>query len=231
MAWLYTVNMNERVPIGIGSEKRIFVHASDPSRVEGVYRERMSDADIKSVYYYNKLLHILFPDNTMDIYKAGNAKNEEASSFVADRAALDEEASVFAQLGVDAELRMATEGKFTNEFEQRLSRAEDRGEELMNDERIINLHEKFAGAGVPLDWNHRNFTFDERGEAIFLDVQRPFEDEFNYERRLRFDPDKLEAAIALLPDQEREVAVGCFKRLMELYESLPRRDKKINAIG
>ena len=204
----------ERTPIGVGTEKRIFQSTHNDTHVEGVYHKPLSNEEIKGVYYYNKLLHILFPVNTTDIHRAGNT---EVSSFIADHVVLDEQAQEFADLGVEIDTRNEVPD---GELFERIGEGNEKGYKFMNDERVEQLHNKFATVGVPLDWNHRNFTLDKNGEVIFLDMQRPYQEEFRGERRLNFDLDKLKSAIDKLDGNQRQLALTCFERIMELHRQL-----------
>ncbi len=215
--------MNEKVPLGIGNEKRIFLDGKYPERITAEYREKMTDEEIKGVYYFAKLIHLIFPDNYPNVFKAGNNKSNqpELSSFEGENIERDEVLVKLSELDVrDEEYLMGNEPSIlTQEETDEMEKLEQK---RRGDERIIALTHDLREAGIPVDnQNVQNFSILPDDSVVYLDIIMPFRLDEDNRVKLLFNTEKMFKTIAHMEDEEkRERAITYLSRLMTLYESL-----------
>jgi hypothetical protein len=204
-------------PIGEGGEKNVFQDPIDPkNKVRIEFKHGMKDVNqIKGRYYLQKIIHLLFPKNTPDIYLAGAKPNSHLrmQRIKADSAHEEMQKIIF---------RMKSFTDSPGESE-RLSELERK---TTKNPKVEELIKRFHEAGIRIDTFGRNYAFDETGEVQYLDNQRPWElkgdgtiSSFN------FDENLLHEAILKLPPQRKIDALKYFERLMRLKELTTKNEK------
>jgi hypothetical protein len=188
-------------PIGIGSEKRIFAHPNKPEKVIGQYRDELTPEEIKGVYYFGRLIDILFPGNYVSPTQAGKDKLSGKSMFIAPKVTLDKTAQQIADYSVaDEDYLMSEESSaFTTEEQDRVASLDD---EVINNPEVLELSTSMKQAGLPVDsFNSGNFTIGEDGSVKYLDVMQPFVVEEDGVK-LRCNTRKLHLTISEIEEEE-----------------------------
>lgn len=216
-------------PIGIGNEKRVFAHPTNNERVVAEYREKLSNEEIKGVYYFTKLIHLLFPDNYPDIFKAGNTKDIGTATFEAEY--IDQDA-VLAKLSAydvrDEAYLIHGEPSVVSEAER--ASLDTLAEKHAADERVHALVQDLRALGIPVDsHNAGNFSITPDDTIIYLDIQQPFVIDEGVVK-LRFNTAAMYRAVAALPENLQNQAGIYLTRLMTLYKELKNRTEHMHPL-
>ncbi len=210
--------------IGEGAYKRVFRSDSEsPDYVWAEFKHAYTPEQAKSIYYLNNIAYLLFPKHTVRIRQAGidnKGRTHIASEYVSPEADIIHQA-------IQTET-IAGNGELSDE-----SKAFDERAELMSSSEDINhFIEQYEKAGLRANfatihtWGPQDIIFDEHGNFKFVDIDPAWEepeeiDEESYTSNcLRFDPTKLQAAIADLEGAKQEQAQMYFDRLLELCRSV-----------
>ena len=220
----YYLNMPEKIPplsnkpIGIGSEKRIFAHPNNLERVIAEYRDELTPEEIKGVYYFGKLVEILFPGSYVGPTQAGKDKSSGKGMFIARKVALNETAQQIAAYSVDDEAYLMGEESSLFTAEQR-KLIESLDEEVLKDPSVLELGTAMKQAGLPMDsFNSGNFTIGEDGSVKYIDIMQPFVVE-DYGVKLRFNTEKLYQNITGIEDEGiREQAAFYLGKTLDQFE-------------
>lgn len=219
-----------REPIGIGNEKRVFMHDVDPKRVVAEYREKLTNEEIKGVYYFTKLIHLLFPDNYPDIFKAGNTKIAHTATFEAQNIDRDEILTKLSLHAVQDEAYLMGADTISNFSDETHSDIEHLENIRTTDERVQALIYDLRTLGIPVDsHNAGNFSIRPNDTVVYLDIQQPFVID-DGEVKLRFNTNAMYHAVAALPEDSQKQAGAYLSRLMELYEDLKKRTEHIHPL-
>ncbi len=205
-------------PIGTGNEKRVFQHPNNSEKVIGQYRDELTNEEIKSVYYFGKLVQLLFPESYTAPTQVGNDGLSDKSMFIAPRVSLDPTAEKLANYSVeDEEYLMGEESSV-------FSSSERNAIDSFADKAILNpqfreLSTAMRYAGLPIDSeNPGNFTINKNGTAVYLDVMQPFVVN-DGGVILRFNKNNLIQALTEIEDEAtRNQANFYLSRTLELYE-------------
>ncbi|MDP2598857.1 MAG: hypothetical protein Q8P49_03450 [Candidatus Liptonbacteria bacterium] len=191
-------DFNELEQLGSGAEKRVYAHPDNPEKVIGAFRKGLEENpnETKARFYFNKILHILLPNNTADVHMASS------KIFFAERKRL---------IG-----RIKTE--------------ESGGSDKDYDQDYYDLCKKLENIGVQYDGADVNFQYDDSGNLIYVENQRPWRSWLrNGKISPYFDREKLFAAIQGLEPRSKERALVYLERLdgfLEEEKKYRSQDKK-----
>jgi hypothetical protein len=206
-----------QTPIGIGNEKRIFDHPQNPEKVIGEYRELLTPEEVKAIYYFAKLVDILFPGNYVTVSQAGVDKQSGKSMFIAEKIVLSEEAQRVADYGVtDEQYLMGDESSVYTDVERAIIESVET--EITTDPNVREVSTAMKLAGLPIDTvSAGNFSVSSDGSVHYLDVMQPFV-VADSGVTLRCNTKKLYEAVAEVEDTEmRERATFYLGKTLDLY--------------
>mgnify|MGYP001234669953 CR=1 FL=1 len=217
-------------PIGIGVEKRIFRNELDPNKIRAEFREKLTDEEIKGIYYFNKLLHLLFPNNIPEIYRAGNLKEGAGSQFEAEYIEPDDLLREISKYAVEDEdyLMGNAESRISSRERERIDSLE---RIRTSNEFVADLTEQLKAVGVGVDThNAGNFKIDSNYNVVFLDLVKPFAVERGVVK-LHFNTEKMYRYLATLEvnDPRYKLAEVYMTRTLELFAQLETKLKDTKA--
>lgn len=200
--------MNERMEkSGVGKERSI-TDTNDPNVIRVGFHDDMSAEKVRAYFSLYKIAHLIFPNNIPS--PAGYGTDESGVPYVDVSRVERDPAHILAQVEGGANIPHPSEehsDHVVKHYEKMYSdRAPERDEFL----------QKMESAGFLNTGNHRfNFSHTE-GKLIYMDFGQPWQGEANG-LKLGFDPDKLAAAIAAIPDPARQnEARSLFSDLMQI---------------
>jgi hypothetical protein len=207
--------MEKREQVGEGNDKKVFADIQNPEeKVSVEFREKLSDDQIKSSYYFNKIAHLLFPENIPDVHIAGNQNG--VSYIKAERFPHDEEHSYGQQLGIKHSAYYL-EGSGEKPSREEEDRVDNDIANKSIDPRVQELVDAMRESGLAADSGGQNYSFGPDGSVKYLELN-PGWYYFNEEIKPRFNVRKLKTAIEKLSLDKRKEAQQYFDRLMFLYE-------------
>jgi hypothetical protein len=201
--------------IGEGGEKIVYPDPIDPENKVRIELKRGVKDNAQTIgrYYLQKITHLLFPENTSDIYLAGT---KPIGHLRMQRIKTDPDHEELQ--------RLIIQGTFTDEQAKRRNQLQRKAAE---NPKVKELIKKFNDAGLYIDTDGRNFSFDKKGDPKYLDSHGPWNlnrdgtiDEEN------FDDSLLIKAIQQLSEQKKEEAFKYFKRLTRLKEQIIKNQGK-----
>ncbi len=220
--------------IGTGAYKRAYkieTVGGEPE-VQLVMKHEYTNEQMKGLFYLNKIATTLFPGKIARVKQAGNFDDEAGKSaqFVAEYHEPD------AQHASMQHQTKALDGKYwadTDEEEELVDRfhelSQERSAVTSENEALQEFCEAYDAAGfhneegaLQIGWGSQDVIFKEDGSFVYVDIDIPWDEpesvgEETYTNAcLRFDPVKLQAAIATLPAETREKTQVYFDRLMQL---------------
>lgn len=180
--------------LGEGNEKDVYIRKGRPDQVVGVYKkEWSSESKIKGRFYLMKLLHILYPEGTRDIY----ASYSEPPSVISPRVESKFLRKIRNNIGISDRQKILEIRQFTKKMSQDF--------------------------GVYCDPMEDNFMYDEKDNLIYIDTISPWSRgklRPNSNKliggKLNLDLGKIRIAIESLTDQDRAKANVYLERLLIL---------------
>lgn len=205
--------MSNMEKIGAGRYKQVFRDTARPERVIALHRGSLLPQESKSILYFNRIVRLLMPGNTISVHAAGNSKEGRAfheSTYVPH----------------DSAHRVMQETKMgkREHGDPEAARAEKELEDLKKTEQFMSLQKRAKECGFSFDPSGVNYIQQPDGSVIYVDFGPAFiarrspydgstpDGHFD----LNFDPRKLHAAIETLSGTEKIQAETAFQRIMEL---------------
>lgn len=200
---------SELTSLGEGKEKKVFINPEDEGRIisekkEGVEKE--TPRQLKGRYYLQKIVHVLLPDNTPDIYQVSESTEGEQV--------------------IDAERISHTSGHELLQEKRRLGEDEEPAKQKIIEELGGGMNEVTnaladIGLAFNIDENVGNYTKDEEGNVHYLETFKPWEVDVTDSTKLEmlFDKEELFDAINNITDSKiKEQSLKYFARLLTLFE-------------
>jgi hypothetical protein len=200
-------NYSER--IGEGGEKIVYPDPIDPEKKVRIELKRgaRDNAQTTGRYYLQKITHLLFPENTPNIYFAGT---KPIGNLRMQRASVDP---------VHEEMQsIIINGAYSDNETKKLNQLQ---RETAENPKVQALIKNFQDSGLYIDINGRNFAFNEKGEAQYLDSHTPWD--LNRDGTIdseNFNESNLLKAILRLPEQRQTKALKYFNRLIILKQQI-----------
>ncbi len=205
--------------IGEGAYKQAFYENGNGDYVWVEFKHEYTPAQAKSIYYLNNIAHLLFPKHTVKIAQSGATGDKTTylrSSYVSPAAD-----------PVHQAIQQETTHNDGQPFDE--SKAFDSRAAVMDHDKTINdFIDAYEAAGLKDNfamihaWGPQDLIFEADGNFRFVDVDPAWEepealDEPGYtDYCLRFNPEKLQAAIATLEGESKAKAEALFNRLITL---------------
>ncbi|MBI1974305.1 MAG: hypothetical protein HYS51_00375 [Candidatus Zambryskibacteria bacterium] len=190
-------------PIGEGAEKKVYQSRHHPERVLGAYKHPESPGLVKARYYLTKILHILLPENIVDIHLSSSQPN----AVVREKVKLDDLYTELQKIYVKAE--------WSDEDERRLRELEKQARERQyydEHDLIQNLH----NLGIAIDEGTDNFAYDTADKLKYFEDFPALKIEKDAVKRC-FNETALQSAIGkITDDKSKEKAQSYLNRLMHL---------------
>lgn len=202
-----------REQIGAGYSKKVFSDPENQQRVDIEFREKLTNNQIKSVYYFNKLLKLFYPNNIPNVYIAGN---KDDSYIKAEKLERDTEHERTAN-------RLVTDDEYFMGNADSVLAQEDRDEVdsqiqiRTNDPRVLQFVKSVYQNGFLIDPAGQNYVFSKDGTLKYVELNPAWEYHFG-EMMRSFDPERLEDAINKLLPSQREQATQYLNRINALLE-------------
>lgn len=188
--------------LGEGQSKRVFrLDDAASKKVIGEFRENLSEAEVKSIFYLYKLAKLFFPDNIPDVSLAANKDGQ--SYTVMEEAERDPQHITANILFNKTDATNNEKNIYHNYYNER-----------SKNPRVREFLHESSKKGFLFDSSPRNFSFNEKGDVVHLDL----EPAFRGTNVVNFSPDRLEQSIQELPSGQRKLAQTYFERLMTLYK-------------
>lgn len=204
--------------IGAGCDKRIYSDAKNPEKyVVGEFRYGLDDYQIKGLYYFGKLAHILFPKNIPEPHLAANTRDGE-SIFQADRTEVDEEHAAFQSFRAKYDAEFMAE-KISKEMRNAIIEQGDKLDPRANDPRVLKFINDAERCGFHIDTGPQNFAIGSDGAVKYLDTNPPWRNIGEHDILPEFDHEKLKAAIDSLDGEQRVSAKRYLERIHELMDA------------
>ena len=148
--------MKERY--GLGAENSVFIHPDDETKINKVSLGLESAVKRKARFYVGNILAMLYPKNFPKIHQAIQSETGQTSTTI-ERIPLDEAAEIMRRFdtGLQPGFEVA-DNPIIQIHQQKI--------EALNKTFLKELEEI---GFVHLDKNPSNWTFDEEGNAIYLD--------------------------------------------------------------
>jgi hypothetical protein len=208
--------------IGEGTQKRAFLDVKNPDSVTLEFKWPWRNEEIKAMFYIQKIAHLLFPNETIDVLQVGNVTDEQGKTTAYARTEYVSPASDPTHQRLQ-EILKPVEGLAYELEEGGEAEAELRAimKESRKDKRVQAWYRLYAKVGLenrlaPLGRQDR--IVDEQGNFKTVDIAVPWyiDDDKPEYKELLFDPKKLARAIAQLPEATRGRAHVYYERLLEL---------------
>lgn len=218
--------MRKLKQIGAGNDKEVFLDPSDPEKkVRVIFRKPLTNEQIKSAIYLNKIARLLLPDNILKVY---SVDNKEKSSMSIERVRHDSLHSKLSKLMVRHYKTDLGEKSILSKDDQNL--LSSLVDERRKDQKVIEFIHIAREKGLILDSAGQNFSIDEStGILKSLDVDPAWVYEDDGSITINFDKDKLLTSVLELSKDSQQQARSYFNKLVTLFEStLENKGKKIN---
>ncbi len=220
--------------IGTGAYKRAYkIETVDGVPVvQLVMKHEYTNEQMKGLFYLNKIATTLFPGKIARVKQAGNFDDEEgkSSQFIAEYHEPDAQ-----HQSMQHQIK-ALDGKYwadTDEEEELVARfgtlSRSRDEIISDNKELQDFRDAYEAAGfyneegdVQIGWGSQDVIFDDEGNFVYVDIDIPWDEpdevgeESHTERCLRFNPEKLQAAINAAPETDRLKLQLYFERLLAL---------------
>ena len=197
--------------IGEGTEKKIFADADNPDRVIAEYnrKEVESARQLKSAYYFQKIIRCLFPENFPDIHLASF---KEKAVLVSDRVDTDEGHRAYSRS------RIIRDEKPLGVVDK--VKADEFLNKIRSDPRVKKLYYSLLDVGIKIDSAYSNFAYDPQDNLIYLDTSYAWSyqgSEHGSEVNPYYDYEKLQKAIEGIKDETvKRKAIDYLDRLERL---------------
>jgi hypothetical protein len=208
--------LNPGEQIGQGAYKKVYLSKENYGRVIAEYHKNLSENQIKSLYYLNKLFKIFFPQNIPEINAAYNLQAQGAKKSI-----------LYSKLGYRDELHKKT-AKTIIETNRGESGGNKQDKDKMHDyihsneqnPKITQFIKMAEQKGFFVDKGGQNFAIDENGIVSYLESNPAWvilkqgtpEEAYKY----FVDIDKLRGAIVNLDPSVMPTAIKYFERLVKL---------------
>lgn len=193
--------------IGIGRHKDVYVDSRKPDRIIAEFRGvKLDNEQIKSAYYLNKILHLLFPDNVPNVSAAGNA---EKSYIESQRIEHDPDHENFQQIMLRQKIVSGFSGRDVRDALTKRAKDLD----------VKTFVTKTREAGFIIDTGGINYSKMPGKPVKYLDLNpawRYLDGSGKKTIFLNFNYEKLLDAINNLPLREKSIATPYFERLLDL---------------
>lgn len=205
---------DKRGNIGWGSQKVVKIHPDSPEMVRAEFRRKLSNEQIKSAYYYNKLIRLFFPKIIPKVYETGN----DGESYIhAERAERDSD-----HIKMTYGVREAFEGMDDRALtEKEWKELENMIEDRRNVPEVKAFLKLASHYGFRLDNSGQNFTLLNR-KIQYLDADCAWSypernPDFPY---LNFDENLLSKAIEEnLSHEDKKQAYAYLERIKALLRT------------
>src|SRR3989338_2620135 len=198
--------MNEK--IGGGSYKDVYVSPERHGEVTIEFKRKLDKEQIKSAYYINKILNLLFPDNIPLVSAAGNTKKSflrgQKSIIHAERIEHDPGHAKMQQLRAG---KTSLDSGDTDFFTEQAKKE--------NDPDVKEFINRAKVAGIFVDDGGVNYSKIPGGKVKYLDLNPAWVYK-GHTMKFGFNADLLAEAISNLPADKKEIAHGYFLSLNEL---------------
>jgi len=209
--------MKEKKQIGAGNDKNIFLNPANPEkRVVVIFRKQLTDEQLESALYLNKIMQLFFPQNIPKVYYAVN-KGEESAMDV-ERIRFDSLHAKLSELMIGHYKVPLGEKNDLSETDQIL--LQSLIDKRHKDPKVLKLLKVTLEKGFILDIAGQNFSIDESsGDVKYFDVDPAWEYEDDGSITMNFNKDKLFSAITASPEELQKEAMGYFNHLISLFEN------------
>jgi len=202
----------EGEPIGRGVSKMVFESENDKQIAVAEFHRPLTNDQIKSTYYLQKLIHLFFPKNTPDIEAAFNNRNRESFLYL-EMGKRDPEHDkynkILSQSGNSSAKKNASRG-MAEHFRN-----------VENNRKVLNFRQEAEKRGFRIDFGGQNYSMDDEDNVQYLETNPGWE----YRKRgailYWFDKEKLKKSIEELPECQKTEANKYFGRLISL---LPKNE-------
>ena len=212
--------------IGTGAHKDVFDAKENKNLVVAEYQnsEKLTDNQIKSAYYLNKIGHIFFPKNIQDIEAAFNYPPDTKSPI---KGQLTGPSTLYINKGyrdvnhdIDSRLlvELTRQNLKMNQFTAiDIKEASEHFRQNKQDPKIIQFIKTAKEHGIFVDNGGQNFSRDPEGDIVYLETNPAWEIKEDGHIFYYAVPGKIRDAIINLKDPaQRERAIKYYERLIAL---------------
>ncbi|MDD5050472.1 MAG: hypothetical protein PHV93_01890 [Candidatus Pacebacteria bacterium] len=213
--------MEHGEPIGEGYFKKVYADSENPEkRIHAEFKMPLTNEQIKSAFYLNKIAHLLFPENIPEIHLAANERGDDPFATWHDRTGY---------LKADRVSTDETHDKLQTlhkkYFQEELTAEGDESERLLQEEiskkpEVKTFVSLAKASGLNIDSAGQNFSLKD-GVVKYLELNPAWlKRNHEFYPSIYFDKEKLSAAIDKLPEDKKELAKTYFERLVSLCGNL-----------
>lgn len=206
--------------IGEGTQKHAYRNLEDPNSVTVAFKYEWTNEEVKAMFYIQKIAHIIFPDETVNVHQVGRVLNEDgdSSSYARSQYVSAENDPTHQRMQT---ILSENDGSAWDLNKKDSKEMDEYYKQSRQDKRVRMFLHKYAKAGLenrlaPFGRQDRIELGD--GKFKYVDLAVPWnidEDDKNH-KELLFDPEKLEQAINELPELTRKKAQVYYDRLVSL---------------
>ncbi len=218
--------------IGEGIEKRVYRLPNDAAHATLEFKyENYSNEQIRGLFYFQKICHLLFPAHIVDISQSGNIPDGTGARAFARTPLIKTDADPLHSEIQNAYIAAAGDSESLTEAGSQLwDQAAAQNEQNEPVQQFLDDAIK-AGIWHASDpWGPQDCIHDAAGGFTFVDTHVPWMETVDpvtgqLVKILLFYPDWLEQAISKLPAERQKPAQVFFTRLMQIYRERNIPDK------